>query len=132
MGGGNPAGLRATPGVAIESANERSGSHMKRHESGGIFYGWWVVAAAFLNLFFVVGVIFYGFPVFYPSFVESLGFGRAQVMQGFLLGFLVIGLLRAEAVSGWYALLSVSVSLILGALAAYAAGRLYHREALLG
>ena len=28
------------------------------------FYGWWIVTAAFLNLFFVVGIIFYGFPVF--------------------------------------------------------------------
>jgi len=72
---------------------------MKKNESGmtnadkrGIFYGWWVVAAAFLNLFFVVGIIFYGFPVFYASFVESLGFSRAQVTQGFFLGFLIIGL----------------------------------------
>jgi MFS family permease len=57
-----------------------------------IYYGWWIVLAAFLNLFFVVGVIFYGFPVFYPYFVESLGFTRAQVTQGFLLGFLFAGL----------------------------------------
>jgi MFS family permease len=57
-----------------------------------IFYGWWIVAAAFLNLFFAVGVIFYGFPVFYPAFVESLGFTRAQVTQGFLFGFLFAGL----------------------------------------
>ena len=46
--------------------------------------------------------------------------------------FLVTGLLRAEPVSGLYATLSVSVSLLLGLLAAYGAGRLYHREALLG
>jgi MFS family permease len=57
-----------------------------------IFYGWWIVAAAFLNLFFAVGIIFYGFPVFYPALVESLGFTRAQVTQGFLLGFLIAGL----------------------------------------
>ena len=57
-----------------------------------IYYGWWIVAAAFLNLFFVVGILFYGFPVFYPYFVESLGFTRAQVTQGFLLGFLFAGL----------------------------------------
>jgi MFS family permease len=60
--------------------------------SGRIFYGWWVVAAAFLNLFFSVGFIYYGFPVFYPAFVSSLGFTRAQVRQGFLLGFVVVGL----------------------------------------
>ena len=50
------------------------------------------MVAAFLNLFFAVGIIFYGFPVFYPAFVASLGFTRAQVTQGFLLGFLVVGL----------------------------------------
>jgi MFS family permease len=61
-------------------------------ESGGIFYGWWVVLAAFLNLFFAVGIIFYGFPVLYPAFVESLGFTRTQVTQGFLFGFLIAGL----------------------------------------
>lgn len=57
-----------------------------------IYYGWWIVLAAFSNLFFVVGILFYGFPVFYPYFVESLGFTRAQVTQGFLLGFLLAGL----------------------------------------
>lgn len=60
--------------------------------SNRIYYGWWIVTAAFLNLFFVVGILFYGFPVFYPYFVESLGFTRAQVTQGFLLGFLLAGL----------------------------------------
>jgi sodium transport system permease protein len=46
--------------------------------------------------------------------------------------FLVTGLLRAEPVSAWYVALSVSVSLGLGVGLAYAADRLYHREALLG
>ena len=58
-----------------------------------VFYGWWIVLAAFLNLFFSVGIIYYGFPVFYPSMVSSLGFSRAQLTQGFLAGFLVAGLL---------------------------------------
>jgi MFS family permease len=57
-----------------------------------VFYGWWIVLAAFLNLFFSVGIIYYGFPVFYPSMVSSLGFTRAQLTQGFLAGFLVAGL----------------------------------------
>jgi len=56
------------------------------------FYGWWIVAAAFLNLFASVGVIYYGFPVFYPEFLNELGFTRAQVTQGFLLGFLIVGI----------------------------------------
>jgi MFS family permease len=56
------------------------------------FYGWWIVAAAFLNLFISVGVIYYGFPVLYPEFSIALGFTRAQVTQGFLLGFLIVGI----------------------------------------
>jgi len=72
--------------------------------SSGIFYGWWIVAAAFLNLFFSVGFIYYGFPVFYPVFVSALGFTRAQVGQGFLLGFVVVGIpfgLLAGALVDW-------------------------------
>src|SRR5215471_1554626 len=62
------------------------------HPAPDTYYGWWIVLAAFLNLFFVVGIIFYGFPVFYPYFVDSLGFTRAQLTQGFLLGFIFAGL----------------------------------------
>ncbi|MFB3923451.1 MAG: MFS transporter [Terriglobia bacterium] len=57
-----------------------------------LFYGWWITFSAFLNLFFTVGIVYYGYPVFYPSLVESLGFTRAQVTQGFLYGFVVVGL----------------------------------------
>ncbi len=57
-----------------------------------IFYGWWITLSAFINLFFTVGIVYYGFPVFYPFLVESLGFTRAQVTQGFLYGFIVAGL----------------------------------------
>jgi MFS family permease len=57
-----------------------------------VFYGWWIVLAAFLNLFFSVGIIYYGFPVFYPSMVSSLGFTRAQLIQGFLAGSVGAGL----------------------------------------
>ncbi|MGH9432813.1 MAG: MFS transporter, partial [Terriglobia bacterium] len=65
---------------------------MTTFRSARVFYGWWIVLAAFLNLFFAVGVVFYGFPVFYPLLVKSLGFTRAEATQGFLLGFLVVGL----------------------------------------
>src|ERR1700733_5431810 len=62
------------------------------HPGGDTYYGWWIVFAAFLNLFLVVGIIFYGFPAFYPYFVQDLHFTRAQLTQGFLLGFLFAGL----------------------------------------
>ncbi|GGA54882.1 MFS transporter [Edaphobacter acidisoli] len=62
------------------------------HPSTVIFYGWWIVVVAFINLFFAVGMIYYGFPVFYPSLSTSLGFTRAQVTQGFLIGFIAAGI----------------------------------------
>ena len=73
-------------------AENADASAKASYSSNRVYYGWWVVLAAFLNLFFVVGIIFYGFPVFYPYFIESLGFTRAQLTQGFLLGFLFAGL----------------------------------------
>src|SRR3989442_955029 len=78
--------------LVIPAFGETRGSRMANHRSTRIFYGWWIVVAAFLNLFFAVGIIFYGFPVIYPALVEFLGFTRAQVTQGFLLGFLLTGL----------------------------------------
>src|SRR2546426_4417588 len=78
--------------LVIPAFGKTRGSRMANHRSTRIFYGWWIVVAAFLNLFFAVGIIFYGFPVFYPALVEFLGFTRAQVTQGFLLGFLLTGL----------------------------------------
>ena len=57
-----------------------------------IYYGWWIALAAFLNLFFAVGILYYGFPVFYPALVNDLGFTRAQTTEGFLLGFVFVGL----------------------------------------
>src|SRR6185437_16161586 len=44
--------------------------------------------------------IFYGLPVFYPAFVASLGFDRAQITQGFVYGFLSVGL-PVGFLTGW-------------------------------
>ena len=63
---------------------------MNQTTSPRIFYGWWVVLAAFLNLFFAVGLVFYGLPVFYTSLVDSLHFTRSQVAQGMFLGFVIV------------------------------------------
>jgi sodium transport system permease protein len=46
--------------------------------------------------------------------------------------FLITSLLRDEPVSGTYLALSMGVTLAVGALLVFIAGRLYHREALLG
>ena len=63
---------------------------MNQTASTRVFYGWWVVLAAFLNLFFAVGLVFYGLPVFYTSLVDSLHFTRSQVAQGLFLGFVIV------------------------------------------
>jgi MFS family permease len=76
----------------VSNSNRDAEVHQVSRTGSSYFYGWWIVAAAFLNLFFTTGFIYYGFPVFYPAFVATLGFTRAQVGQGFLLGFIVVGL----------------------------------------
>lgn len=63
---------------------------MNQTASARGFYGWWIVLAAFLNLFFAVGLVFYGLPVFYTSLVDSLHFTRSQVAQGLFLGFVIV------------------------------------------
>ena len=75
-----------------EPARSIATSNAANRASGTTYYGWRIVFAAFLNLFLVVGIIFYGFPAFYPYFVQDLHFTRAQLTQGFLLGFLFAGL----------------------------------------
>ncbi|HEV2494695.1 MAG TPA: MFS transporter [Terriglobia bacterium] len=78
---------------------------MNNAKPSRVFYGWWIVVAAFLNLFFSVGIIYYGFPVFYPSLVQSLGFTRAQLIQGFFIGFavaaLLLGVLAGVMIDRW-------------------------------
>lgn len=81
-----------------------------------------------------VGLII-GLPTFPLVFAGILGLQPSawlMMVPALSQHFMVTGLLRAEPVSALYAALSVSVSLLLGALAAYGAGRLYHREKLLG
>jgi MFS family permease len=63
---------------------------MTRSQHPRIFYGWWIVLAAFLNLFFAVGIVYYGFPLFYASLVKSLHFSRQQATSGVFLGFAVV------------------------------------------
>jgi MFS family permease len=55
-----------------------------------IFYGRWIVGAAFLNLFLTTGIVYYGFPVFYVSLIESLGFSRQQATSGVFYGFVLV------------------------------------------
>jgi MFS family permease len=63
---------------------------MNQTASTPVFYGWWIVLAAFMNLFFAVGLVFYGLPVFYTSLVDSLHFTRSQVAQGLFFGMVIV------------------------------------------
>ncbi len=56
-----------------------------------MFYGWRVAAACFANLFVVVGIIYYSFPVFYAPLIEEFGWSRAEVTAGFFLSIIVVG-----------------------------------------
>ena len=44
-----------------------------------IFYGWWIVGACFLIMFYVAGVIFYGFTAFFEPIRREFGWSYAQI-----------------------------------------------------
>jgi MFS family permease len=64
--------------------------NMSGTKRSSIFYGWWIVAAAFLNLFLTTGIVYYGFPVYYISLIDSLGLTRQQATSGIFYGFVVV------------------------------------------
>ncbi len=63
---------------------------MSEAKQSRVFYGWWIVAAAFLNLFLTTGIVYYGLPVYYVSLIDSLGFTRQQANSGIFYGFVVV------------------------------------------
>jgi MFS family permease len=50
-----------------------------------------VAVTAFLSLFAIVGVAFYGLPFFYDFMVKEFGWSRAQVTSGNALSKLIVG-----------------------------------------
>ncbi len=56
-----------------------------------MFYGWRVAAASFAILFFIIGIVYYSFPVFYAPLIEEFGWTRAQVTAGFAISIIFIG-----------------------------------------
>jgi len=56
-----------------------------------LFYGWRVAGASFLNLFAIVGIMYYSFPVFYKPLIDEFHWTRAQVTAGFAVSIIVIG-----------------------------------------
>lgn len=56
-----------------------------------LFYGWWVALGSFATLFTIVGILYYGFPVFYPHLIKEFQWSRAATTAGYAISTLIIG-----------------------------------------
>lgn len=54
-----------------------------REQGGGAYYGWRIVAVAFLTHCLTVGCVFYSFGVFFTPLLTEFGWSRAQLSWGF-------------------------------------------------
>ncbi len=59
-----------------------------------------LIATAFLSLFAIVGLVLYGLPLYYDFFVKELGWSRARVTSGNMIGKILIGPLFGF-LAGW-------------------------------
>jgi len=60
-----------------------------------------VAATAFMSLFSLVGIMFYGLPFFYDFWIEDFGWTRATVTSGSALGKVLIGPIFGF-IAGWF------------------------------
>ncbi len=58
-------------------------SQTERSVRGGKFYGWHVVATAFVTFGLAVGVPYYNIPFFYDYFQKSFGWSLSEITLGF-------------------------------------------------
>lgn len=91
-----------------------------------IFYGWYIVAAGFVSLWFHAGVGFYSFPVFLVALSESLGWGKGATAMGISVTF-VGGGLASPVVGRLVPTWGVKKIVIAGALIMSAAFVLFSR-----
>jgi sugar phosphate permease len=59
-----------------------------------------IAATAFLSLFSLVGIMFYGLPFFYDFWIEEFGWARATITSGNAVGKVIIGPLFGF-IAGW-------------------------------
>jgi len=64
------------------------------------FYGWWIVATAFIFMMMIVGFILYGLPQFFPNYVEEFGWRRDDIQFGNTISKIIVGPLFGFA-AGW-------------------------------
>jgi len=62
-----------------------------------IFYGYWILVAAFLCNMVTYGCGFYAFSLFVTPLQHDLGWGRGDVMAGFTVFFMMTGLISPQA-----------------------------------
>jgi len=58
---------------------------MQQADSPKGFYGWWIVAFAFLTFGIAVGIPYYGMPFFYDYYEKAFGWTRKEITFGFPL-----------------------------------------------
>ena len=56
-----------------------------------VFYGYWIVVAAFFCVFTFAGNGFYAFSLFVKPLQADFGWGRGEIMTAFTIYFLVMG-----------------------------------------
>ncbi len=57
-----------------------------------VFYGYWLVLVTFIFLFLAIGCGSFAFSLFVTPLQEALGWGRGQIMAGFTIFFVTMGL----------------------------------------
>jgi sugar phosphate permease len=60
-------------------------------EHSKTFYGWRIVAAAFVFMMMTVGFVTYGLPQFYPRYVAEFGWLRGDIQFGNALSRIIVG-----------------------------------------
>jgi len=56
-----------------------------------VFYGYWILAAAFYCVFIYSGCGFYAFSLFVKPLQADFGWGRGEIMAAFTIFYLVMG-----------------------------------------
>jgi len=57
-----------------------------------IYYGWWLLASSVV-IIYLFGTALFGFPAYYPSFIATFGWNRAQILFGNTIVQLSFGLM---------------------------------------
>src|SRR3972149_3034917 len=83
--------------------------------SGRLFYGYVVVAACFVVLFFVWGMVLNTFPIFLKPIAENMGWGRGELAIALVIG---LGLLAGSRVTELWQLYLVFIAIGCGLMCA--------------